>query len=147
MEPATTEQRNPYKGSPPRPRVCLRLTEKDGTTHELALLADTGNPFAIVISEAAMASLKLKMAPDVSTNFGVLLGGWVHIHMPELGVDTDLIGYASDAVVSSTQTSSPEFQGLAGLPFLRLLEYGGDADWFWLRAASSSTGELVREPL
>jgi hypothetical protein len=44
----------------------------------------------------------------------------------------------SDAVASSTQASSPEFQGLAGLPLLRLLEYGGDASSFWLRAATAT---------
>jgi len=134
MTPTTTEQRNSYKGAPPRPWLRLRLTEKDGTAHEFELLADTGNPFAIVINQAAMAGLKLKTAPDVSTNFGILQGGWVHLHMPDLGLDTDVIGYGSDDVVTSTQTSSPDFQGLAGLPFLRLLEYGGDADWFWMRA-------------
>jgi hypothetical protein len=107
--------------------------EKNGTVHEFELLADTGNPFAIVFGQAAMASLKLRTAPDVHTNFGVLQGGWLHVHMPELGLDTDVIGYSSDAVVNATQTSSADFQGLAGLPFLRLLEYGGDADWFWLR--------------
>jgi hypothetical protein len=138
MTPTTIEQRNSYKGLPPRPWVRLRLTEKDGTPHEFELLADTRNPFAIILSQAAMTRLKLRTAPDVNTNFGVLQGGWVHVHMPELGLNTEVIGYASDDVVSSTQTSSPDFQGLAGLPFLRLLEYGGNADWFWLRATSLS---------
>jgi hypothetical protein len=31
--------------------------------------------------------------------------------------------------------SCRDFDGLAGLPLLGLLEYGGNADWFWLRAA------------
>ena len=135
MTPPTVEQRNPYKGLPPRPWIRLRLKEKDGTVHEFELLADTGNPFAIVISHAAMANLKLKAALDVETNFGPLQGAWVRLQMPELGLDSEVIGYASDAVASSTQTSSPDFQGLAGLPLLRLLEYGGDVDWFWLQQA------------
>jgi hypothetical protein len=138
MAPVNSEQRNAYKGSPPRPWVRLRLTEKGGTAHWIELLADTGNPFAIVISAANMANLKLKSAPDVNTNFGSLEGGWVHLGMPEFGLDTDMIGYASDAVVLSTQISSTDFHGLAGLPLLRLLEYGGDAASFWLRAASAS---------
>jgi hypothetical protein len=133
----SAEQRNRYKGAPLRPWVRLRLAEPNGTDHEFELLADTGNPFAVVISQAAMTSLKLRTAPDVNTNFGLLQGGWLHIHMPELGIETDVIGYASDAVVTSAQTSSSDFQGLAGLPFLRLLEYGGDADWFWLRAMTT----------
>jgi hypothetical protein len=136
VTPATTEQRNPYKGSPARPWAWVRLTDKDGTAHEAELLADTGNPFPIIISQAAMANLKQKTAPDVDTNFGLLQGGWLHLHMPEFGLDHDVIGYASDAVVTSAQTSSPDFQGLAGLPLLRMFEYGGDAQRFWLRAAS-----------
>jgi len=135
MTSAITEQRNPYKGSPPRPWIRVRIAEKNGTAHEFDLLADTGNPFPIIISQAAMASLNFKSAPDVGTNFGVLQGGWMRLLMPELGLDTDVIGYASDAVVASTHASSPDFQGLAGLPLLRLLEYGGDADCFWIRAA------------
>lgn len=116
MTPTPSEQRNSYKGAPPRPWVRLRLMEKDGSTHELELLADTGNPFAVVISQAAMAILKLKTALDVNTNFGVLQGGWIHIQMPELGLDADVVGYASDEVVTSAQNSSQDFQGLAGLP-------------------------------
>jgi hypothetical protein len=131
------EQRNPYNGSPSRPWVRLRLTAPDGSTHEVELLADTGNPCALIISQALMATLKQRAAPDVQSNFGLLQGAWLHLAMPELGVDQDVEGFASDAVVAATKASSPDFEGLAGLPFLRLLEYGGDADWFWLRALQS----------
>jgi hypothetical protein len=132
-----SEQRNPYKGSPPRPWVRLRLAAPDGTPHEVELLADTGNPCGIIISQAAMANVKLQAAPDINSNFGLLEGGWVHLTMPELGLDQDLVDYACDAVVSAAKVSSPDFEGLAGLPFLRLLEYGGDADWFWIRGVQS----------
>jgi hypothetical protein len=57
--------------------------------------------------------------------------------MSEFGLDVDLIGYASDAVVTVAKASSPDFEGLVGLPFLRFLEYGGDAQSFWLRSAPS----------
>jgi hypothetical protein len=132
-----SEQRNPYKGSPPRPWVRLRLTAPDGSTHDIELLADTGNPCAIIISQALMARLKLRAAPDLHSNFGLLEGGWLHLSTPGLGLDQDVVGFASDAVVTSTMASSLDFEGLAGLPFLRLLEYGGDADWFWLRPVQS----------
>jgi hypothetical protein len=46
--------------------------------------------------------------------------------------------YASDGVATATKVSSPDFEGLAGLPLLRLVEYGGNANWFWLRAAPAS---------
>jgi hypothetical protein len=80
-----------------------------------------------------MALLKQGDAPDVNTNFGTLQGGWLHVLMPELGLDQYLVGYASDAVVTATKASCPDFEGLAGLPLLRMTEYGGDPDWFWLR--------------
>jgi hypothetical protein len=37
---------------------------------------------------------------------------------------------------AAAEASSPDFGGLVGLPLLRLMEYGGDADWFWLRPAN-----------
>jgi hypothetical protein len=131
------EQRNPYKGSPPRPLVRLRFAAPDGSKHEVELLADTGNPCATIISQALMTRLKQRATPDVQSNFGLLQGGWLRVTMPELGVDHDVEGYACDAVVTATTASSTDFEGLAGLPFLRLLEYGGDADWFWLRSVQS----------
>ena len=137
MMAGTSEQRNPYKGVPPRPWVRVRLTVLDGTTHEVELLADTGSPCAIIIGQSLMTKLKQRSAPDLQSNFGLLEGGWLHVTMPELGLDHDVVGFASDPVVVSAKTNSPDFEGLAGLPFLRLLEYGGDADWFWLRPVPS----------
>lgn len=133
-----SEQRNPYQGSPPRPWVWLRLKALDGTTQEVNLLADTGNPCGIIISQIFMAKLKMKAAPPVQSNFGLLHGGWLHLDMAELGLDQHLVGYASDTVVNATKASSSHFEGLVGLPFLRLVEYGGNADWFWLRFPSDS---------
>lgn len=48
MTPAAVEQWNPYKGSPLRPWLRLRLCASDGSMEELELLADTGNPCAII---------------------------------------------------------------------------------------------------
>jgi hypothetical protein len=133
MSAGSSEQRNRYKGFPARPWVRLRLTALDSAEHALELLADTANPCALIICRPAMAILKLRTAPDITSNFGLLEGGWLHIYMPELGLDLDVKGYASDAVVTGALASSPDFQGLVGLPFLRLLEYGGDINRFWLR--------------
>ena len=74
-----SEQQNAYKGSPPRPWVRLRLITPDGTTHEVELLADTGNPCAIILGLAHMAALKQRAAPDIHSNFGLLEGGWLHL--------------------------------------------------------------------
>lgn len=127
------EQRNRYKGDPARPWVRLRFIQPDGTVHNIELLADTGSPSAIVISPALMAILKRQDADDHYSNFGWLQGGWLRLSMPELGLDQDLLAYASDDIAIATRASNPDFEGLAGLPFLRLLEYGGNADEFWIR--------------
>ncbi|HET6882258.1 MAG TPA: hypothetical protein VFI31_18985 [Pirellulales bacterium] len=102
----------------------------------MRLLADTGNPFAIIIGETTMERLRRRAASDVDTNFGILKGFWLRLNMPELGLEQELLAYASDAVAEAAETSDRAFEGLAGLPFLRLLEFGGDADSFWLRATT-----------
>jgi hypothetical protein len=129
------EQRNAYLGSPERPVVRVGLMALDGSRADVTLLADTGNPFAIIVSRSVMRRLKRRVVSDVNTNFGLLKGRWFHLFMPEFGLDRGLVGYASDAVANSTKQSDAIFDGLAGLPFLRLLEFGGDADWFWLRSS------------
>lgn len=134
MTPGRFEQRNPYKGSPPRPWVRIRLIDPLGKTQELELLADTGNPCALVIGQQAMAFLNHLVTYPISSNFGPLQGGWLQLQMPELGLTQQILGYGSDIVLSSTRLSHPDFEGLAGLPLLRLTEYGGDPDWFWIRA-------------
>ena len=128
-------QQNAYKGFPPRPWVRLRLIAPNGTTEELELLADTGNPCGIIISQGTLATSRQRAASSVNSNFGPLEGGWLRVNIPEVGLDQDIVGYGSDAVVMAAKASSPDFGGLAGLPLLRMMEYGGDADWFWVREA------------
>jgi hypothetical protein len=129
----STEQRNPYKGTPPRPWIVVRIAAPDGDVRELNLLADTGNPFALVVAEEYVPGWSFGGGMDVDTNFGVLQAAWFHVAMPELGLDRMIIGYVSDNVATSTRASHPDFDGLAGLPLLRLLEYGGGSDDFWIR--------------
>jgi hypothetical protein len=132
------EQRNPYKGLPERPWILLRMAAPDGSTKELQLLADTGNPCAVIIGQLEMAGLKAGDGPDVNTNFGLLQGGWLQLAMPEIGLVHPVLGYASDAIVAATKANHPDFEGLAGLPLLRRAEYGGNANWFWLRGVGSA---------
>src|SRR5437016_5230658 len=99
------EQRNPYEGSPPRPWVLLRLTASDGASYDLKLLADTGNPCGLIISITALQILKLRDAPNISSNFGPLQGGWVRLDLPEFGLDQLVIGYAGDSVVTAAKAS------------------------------------------
>lgn len=133
MTSGPPEQRYPYQGSPPRPWIVLRLMGPDGTTKEFKVIADTGNPFALVIGPDSLAQLHHGEGPQVNTNFGPLEGAWFHLSMPELGLTHKVFGYVSAEVVLSTKASHLDFEGLAGLPLLRLLEYGGNPDDFWIR--------------
>ena len=136
MPPPVREQRNPYKGSPFRAFLRVELIALDGSAIELEVLADTGNPCAIVVASSNMQRCKRRAAPDKNTNFGVLEGGWLRLRISAIGLDELVLGYASDAVVAATQQSSPDFEGLGGLPLLCQAEYGGDATAFWLRVAA-----------
>lgn len=127
------EQRNPYKGSPQRPWIRIRLREMGGVEHEVQLLADTGNPCAIILGMDLLEKLKILEEGTFNSNFGVLVRAWINVHTPELGLDLDVPAYGSDNVLAVAKASSPDFEGLAGLPLLRLMEYGGDADSFWVR--------------
>jgi hypothetical protein len=127
------EQRQPYEGSPPRAWLRLRFATPAGMAREWKLIADTGNPLPVVIAQEHLHEFSFGAGTDVDTNFGRLEAAWLQLAMPELGLDVMMIGYGSDAVVAATKISQPEFDGLVGLPLLRLLQYGGDADEFWIR--------------
>lgn len=128
-----SEQRNACKGAPPRPWLRLSLIAADGTVKTLELLADTGNPCAIIVDAATLRDFNQGLAPGLSTNFGTLDGGWLRVQIPEVALDEDVLGYGSDVVAQAAGESHPDFAGLAGLPLLRLIEYGGDRDAFWIR--------------
>jgi len=48
-------------------------------------MADTGNPFALVIAEEHLRALFLRGGANVNTNFGFLQAVWLPLSMPELG--------------------------------------------------------------
>src|SRR5947209_6992608 len=119
MSTGASEQHNPYKGSPARCWLRLRVVASDGSFDELNLLADTGNPCAVIIGQACMARFKLRGGRNVNSNFGPLVAGWLRIQIPAVNLDQEMLGYASDTVVTRSKRSSPDFEGLAGLPLLR----------------------------
>lgn len=127
------EQRNEYKGEPPRPWIRLLLVAANGSTREMDALADTGNPCSLIIGPALFDEFNLGFAPGMSSNFGPLAGGWLRIQIPVLGFDSDVLAYSGKAVAEAAAASHSDFEGLAGLPLLRMLEYGGDAEAFWIR--------------
>lgn len=128
-----SEQRNAYKGSPSRPWIRVVLVAPDGSTRELVLLADTGSPFNLVVSNATLQQFQLIGVPGVSSNFGHLNGGWLRIQIPDVDIDEDIVAYGSNNVAQAVASSHTDFEGLVGLPLLRKTEYGGDNDDFWIR--------------
>jgi hypothetical protein len=135
--PATpSEQRNVYRGEPARAWLRLQLISANGPVREFEFLVDTGNPCAIIIDTATMESLRWRESVRTDSNFGALEGGWLRIAIPELGFDVKTLGYANDPIVNVVRRSDPRFGGLVGLPLLRMLEYGGDAGWFWIRSSA-----------
>jgi hypothetical protein len=102
----------------------------------LEFLVDTGNPCAIIIDTPTMQSLRWRESMLTESNFGPLEGGWSRIGVPELALDVKTLGFANDSVVRIVQRSHPGFAGLVGLPFLRMIEYGGDRGWFWIRSSA-----------
>ena len=122
-----------YKGTPPRPWMRVELIAPDGTSRLLEAVADTGNPLPLIVSSAAMTACCQLGGPGTETNFGRLDGGFLRVRIPETGVDAVMLGYAGDQVTAAIRGSSQDFEALVGLPLLRRLEYGGDADHFWVR--------------
>ena len=122
-----------YKGTPPRPWMRVELIAPDGTSRLLEAVADTGNPLPLIVSSDVMAACCHLGGPGTETNFGRLEGGFLRVRIPETGVDAMMLGYASDQVTATIRDSSQDFEVLVGLPLLRRLEYGGDADHFWVQ--------------
>ncbi len=137
MSPSPQEQRNPYKGAPARPWIRVGLADRTGNVEEVDLVADTGCPFLMIIGTARFSRLLLIPSPPLRATYGWMRGGRIRVMIPAIGFDQTILGHASDLGVATTRKSHPDFAGLVGLPFLRLMEYGGDADWFWIRPAGS----------
>jgi hypothetical protein len=127
------EQRNPYKGSPDRSWLRLTLVAANGATTQLQAITDTGNPCALVVGADVMRQFNLGIAPGMNTNFGPLDGGWLRVQIPDIGFDDVILAYSSDAILQVAKASHPDFDGLVGLPLLRMMEFAGDCDNFWIR--------------
>jgi hypothetical protein len=134
-DPVPHEQRYPYQGFPPRAWISVRLATPQGDTRDWKLIADIGCPFPLVIGVDDLPDFSFGAGNHVQSNFGILESAWLHLAMPEFGLDFLILGYGSEEVLDSARTDHPDFGGLAGLPFLRLLEYGGNASEFWIRSS------------
>lgn len=130
------EQRNIYRGLPARAWLRIELTSARGTVHPLDLLVDTGNPCAIIVDRATMESFQWRESRKTNSNFGQLESGWLRFAIKEIGFAAEILGHANDSIVNVVKRSDPKFAGLIGLPLLRMLEYGGNQGWFWIRSSS-----------
>jgi len=133
MTEAPREQRNVYRGDPARAWILAEIISPLGQSCELELLVDTGNPCAIIVSQGTMELLRWRDSGSTRSNFGALEGGWLRLAIPDIGFDVKILGYANDSVVNVVKRSDERFAGLVGLPLLRMLEYGGNDGWFWVR--------------
>jgi hypothetical protein len=136
MSTGQAEQRNFYKGKPLRSWIRVQLVARDGSATEADLIADTGNPYSVIIGKKELTRLSQRRGAVLSTNFGILVGGWVRVVIPEIGYDFLSRAYGNDNVLASASQSHPDFQGPVGLPLLRSMQYGGDAGSFWIRPAA-----------
>ena len=116
----------------------MRLATAEGDTREWKLIADIGSPFAIVMGPEYLSEFSFGAGTHVDSNFGFLESACLHLAMPEFGLDSLILGYGSDEVLNSGSADHPDFESLAGLPLLRLLEYGGNANEFWIRRSPLS---------
>src|SRR5258708_5953928 len=134
MPRSSNEQRNSYLGNPTR--ACMRLAlHALGGQRQTVLLADTGSPCPLIVGEETLRHCLVEEAADIMTNFGLLKGGWSEVTIDGVGLTLRVRTYGSDAVVAAVRQSASAFQGLAGLPLLRMLEYGRHCPHFWLRTA------------
>ena len=129
------EQKNPYLGSPARPWIALRFVGIDGEPRDIKLVVDTGCPLSFAISPDFAADFTFGWSTSIISNFGLLQDEWFQIAMPELGVEGLMVGFLSEEAADAVRLDYPEFAGLVGLPFLRLLDYGGNRDEFWVPRA------------
>ena len=104
---------------------------------KIDLLVDTGNPYEVIIDAATMQAMQWHAADQSESNFGIAEGGWLQIAIADIGFDTFIVGYANDRIVGIVKRPDWGFDGLIGLPLLRMLEYGGDRGFFWVRKSDS----------
>jgi hypothetical protein len=130
------EQRNPYKGNPVRSWLRLGFRGRDGTAISVELLADTGSPQSALLRPDLFDQLVTRYTRTIRTNFGDMTGGWVQLYTPEIGLVEVVEAFRSEQAARTAAKSHPAFAGVVGLPILRLGEYGGNADVFWIREPS-----------
>jgi hypothetical protein len=115
-----------------RGSACAWL-RPNGDARDWKLIADIGCPVPLVIGVDDLPDCSFSAGANVQSNCGFLESAWLHLAMAEFGLDFLILGYSSEEVLDSARTDHPDIGGLVGLPFLRLLEYGGNANEFWIR--------------
>lgn len=129
------EQRSIYAGEPSRAWIRVQLDSPIGEVRELDLVVDTGNPCAMIVDEKTLRTMLWRESLEVDSNFGSLAGGWLCVKVPDISFDHKLLCHGNDRVDSVVKNSDLRFDGLIGLPFLRMMSYGGDGGYFWIRSS------------
>ena len=120
------EQRNPYKGQSSRAFLRLDFRAPDASRRTLELLVDTGSAEGVMVSRDVYHQLVFApLRPVVFPSWGFTFRGWFRLAMPSLGLTEWVEGYGNDLIATAAADEHPDFQGLVGLPILRLGEYGG----------------------
>jgi hypothetical protein len=105
----------------------------DGTVHPLDLVVDTASADAFVLRMSVFEQLMWSPNRSTATTWGFMLGGWLRLYMPASGLVELIAGYGNNMLAAGVAAEDPQFMGLVGMPFLRLGEFGGNADALWFR--------------
>jgi hypothetical protein len=127
------EQRNIYKCEPSRAWVNLSVFSPTGDSRQCEFLVDTGNPCPLIVGSEFMIAMRWRTSAGIESNFGSMDAGWLSLAVPEFGSEFKTICYANDIVLNVVRRSKDSFAGLVGLPLLRMMEFGGDQGYFWVR--------------
>ncbi len=125
-----------YRGFPQRAWMRIRLQSLEDEIVEMDAMIDTGCPYSIVLDDRLFERFMHRYIKSVESNFGLLAGGWLRAIVPGTRLNADVVGYGSSTILRLLHASDRRFEGLIGLPLLRMLEYGGDATRFWIRDSS-----------
>src|SRR5258708_22361538 len=99
MSRKAAQQRNAYAGNPPRAWLRINVGALDGRERELCIIADTGNPCALIVGLEVFREFLVEEAGDVASNFGLLQGGWLDVTIREVGFRGRVLAYGNDNVI------------------------------------------------
>jgi len=106
-----------------------------GTLVTKRLIQDTGATAAFILDDKDISFLKLlDVKPANDKVYGILNGASVMVKIDELTKSSksykDFIAYYNESLI--VLAKSEGYDGIAGLPFLKEVGYGGDGEDCWI---------------